>query len=646
MMGRRSVLGWLFVLCGLLGFFAFMEERTYTELTFSKKSGFYEEAFELELYSPRGTRIYYTLDGSEPNEKAILYTKPIPIRDATENDNVFSLRTDVTGVTYGEPIGMKGGTLDLSYTVPAYNIDKCTVIRAAYLDTDGNFSEIKTESYFVGYEKKAGYSDINIISIVTNPENLFDDDIGIYVVGSAYDGSDETDINYNQRGLDWECAANVQLFDMERKLMLEQECGIRIQGNSTRNYLPKSLKLYAREQYSESKRFYADLFDTGYMADTITLFTGGDDFVSKLRDMLISELVEDRNFATMHFKPYVMFLNGEYWGIYWLTEKYDDIFLASYYDTDKDNIIMIKNRQIAEGGEENYWTYDTMVQYMWNTDFAIDENYENMSYIMDIQSLIDYYATEIYIGRYYDWPGNNFALWKVRDTGDGEYEDGRWRWMLFDVNSGALSSNLAAMNNISYVMNGDKMFYNLCQNEEFSKLFVITFMDIANTCFAKESVDSAISNYIDFMTEPIGVHNKRFYGSESYGQFYAEIEDVQDFFDKRRPYILQYLKEDFDLTGNLALVEVGINDAAAGSVIINTAELTFDDETTWSGEYFTDYPITLAAVANEGYQFVGWKQSSAIDKKTDDIVLLEEEKIELVFDEKGIFIQAIFEKVN
>ncbi|MCM1254414.1 MAG: CotH kinase family protein [Clostridium sp.] len=638
MMSRRSVLICLIVLCGLIGFSLFIENNLYMELVFSKDSGFYEQPFELELHAPIGTKIYYTLDCSEPDENAMLYTEPILIKDATENDNVFSMITDVVGEKFGEPLVVKGkGQIpDLSYAVPNYNIDKCTVVRAAYLDADGNFSEIKTRSYFVGYAEKAGYSDINIISIVTNPDNLFDSDIGIYVVGSVYDGSDETVINYNQRGLDWERAANIELFDVERKMLLEQECGIRIQGNSTRGGASKGLKLYAREQYGGSKRFYADLFDTGYMADTVTLFTGGDDLISKLRDMLIAELVKDRNFVTMHFKPYAMFLNGEYWGVYWLTEKYDDVFLASYYDVDKDNVIMIKNRRIAEGSEEDYWNYDMMMQYMWNTDFSISENYENMSYIMDIQSLIDYYATEIYIGRYYDWPGNNFALWKVRKTGEKDYEDGKWRWMLFDVNSGGLSRDVVDMNNIDYIMGADGMFYNLCQNEDFSRLFVITFMDIANTCFTKKNVDLAISKYNDLMIEPIGVHNKRFYGSESYGQLYDVIADVQDFCDNRRPYILQYLKEEFGLTGTLAPVEVKINNAAAGNIIVNTAELTFDDEMTWSGEYFTDYSITLTAVANEGYHFVGWERDVTSDA----------EVIEIDIGEKGISVMAVFEEIN
>ena len=60
-------------------------------------------------------------------------------------------------------------------------------VRAACRDADGNFGEAKTESYFVGYDEKAGYRNMNVMSVVTDPGNLFDYDTGIYVLGRKYD---------------------------------------------------------------------------------------------------------------------------------------------------------------------------------------------------------------------------------------------------------------------------------------------------------------------------------------------------------------------------------------------------------------------------------------------------------------------------
>ena len=149
MMSRRAALIYLagiFVVLSIL----IIREDTYSELTFSKESGFYEDTFDLELYAPKGAEIYYTLDGSIPNENAIKYTKPIVISDATENENIHCTQAELTA-----------GDI----AIPSYNIDKCVVVRAKCVDANGRWSRVKTESYFLGYACKQGYTGMNVISI-------------------------------------------------------------------------------------------------------------------------------------------------------------------------------------------------------------------------------------------------------------------------------------------------------------------------------------------------------------------------------------------------------------------------------------------------------------------------------------------------
>lgn len=636
MMGRKSVFVCLMMICGILMLVLVTGDNEYTELTFSKESGFYDAPFELELYAPIGTEIFYTLDGSNPDENAAKYTKPIRIADATENENVYSMRTDV-----------------LLYPgfVPDYYIDKCTVVRSAYRDTDGNFSDVKTGVYYVDYGNKAGYDDLYVISIVTDPGNLFGYESGIYVSGSVHDEVadviDDQDpdndhlwwrANYTMKGPEWERTADIQLFDAERNLVLSKTCGVRIQGGGSRSLIPRSMNLYAREQYDGKGRFYLDLFHTGYMAGTITLSTGGQDSVSKLRDMLVTRLVSGRNFSTMHFVPCAMFLDGEYWGVYWITEKYDDKYLGYYHNVDDDNIVMVKNGNPSEG-EENYGLYTEMMDYMAHTDLSIDDNYAYACELIDINSYIDYYVTEIYVGNE-DWPVGNEALWRVYEIEDTKYGDGKWRWMLFDLNSsGSLSPDLPDKDTISSTMDKSAMFCNLCQNENFKKRFTVTFMDIINTSFTSENIDAIISDYVALMEEPMDTHFKRFFGERNNLDFLGEVADIQDFLDNRRPYIVKYLKDDFGLSGTLAPVELEINDPVSGSIVLNTVEPSFDLDGKWSGEYYTDYPITLTASANEGYRFVRWEITDALKNEA-----MDEEAIELPIPESGISIKAIFEK--
>ena len=229
----------------------------------------------------------------------------------------------------------------------------------------------------------------------------------------------------------------------------------------------------------------------------------------------------------MNYIPCVMFLDGEYWGVYWLTEKYDDAFLGYYYGVEKDDVIMIKNGGLAEGKERDYELYEEMMEYMVNTDLSIPANYERACELFDMQSLIDYFAAEVYIGRHGDWPGGNYALWRTRKTENGKYNDGRWRWMLYDVNSGSLASYLIDMDTLKNAMDESELFYNLCQNEDFQRQFTITLMDMINTSFALENIDKVVSESVDLMSEPMTEHFKRFFGMEDSSQFHKEAEGIK-----------------------------------------------------------------------------------------------------------------------
>lgn len=639
MMSRKSALFCLIFICGALGLLLLCDQYSPAGLCFSRESGFYEAPFELKLSAPFGVKIYYTLDGSVPDENAFLYTNPIFIDDATSQPNVHSMRTDTSPDFLSE---------EPEYKQPDYPVDKCTVVRAACQDPDGNFGEVKTESYFVGYDGKKGYRGVNVISVVTAPENLFDYDTGIYVLGRKYDDSvadagstTEGDANSYQHGMEWERPADIQIFDAERDVFLKQSCGIRIQGGGSRSYLPKSLNLYARKNYSRAARFYADLFGTDYMADTVTLTAGGQDSIAKFRDMFVSALTADRAFSTMNYEPYVMFLNGEYWGAYWLTERYNDTYLGSYYGVDADHVIMMKNNSLIRENEEDWSIYNAMLNYLQDTDFTREENYESVGYIIDLQSYIDYYATEIYIGSWADWPGTNEAFWRVREpaeNGEGSvYEDGRWRWMLFDVNTSALRENVVEKDVLGLCLERSPAFRSLCRSDAFKKQFTLTFMDLANETFSAENTEPVIEAWLALMTEPMEVHLRRFYGEESLYRFDEEVADIRAFLERRKPYAAQHLKEQFGLEGVPAPVEIEITDALAGRISLNTVTPTFDGQGKWRGEYFTDYPITLSATANEGYRFVGWEITGG--QETD---IITETSLELEIPETGLHIKAVF----
>ena len=536
--------------------FPFIKLNYGKQLSFSKEPGYYDTPFYLSILGGKGGTIHYTLDGSEPTVDDPVFDRknPLYIEDATNHPNVYSMRTD-TSTGFCTDLIAEYSTSVPNYAVPTYPVDKCTVLRASLFDSSGNRLSSVIGTYFVGFREKKGYQDIYTASIVTSPENLFDDDIGIYITGNTFKKFLETDINredyldraywwwwpsnYSSKGIDWERASHITLFDSHRNMILSQECGIRIKGGGSRGQLPRSISSYAREIYDGNNRFNANIFQTEIFPHKIVLFAGGDDNRFKLKDYLVNTMTQDLHFATLDFLPCVTFLNGEYWGVYFLSEDYNIDYIHDHYQVDQDNIIMVKNSVLTEGRNKDQQTYENMLDYINEQDMSVSANYNQACDLIDINSYIDYHAAQIYINRCNDWPSGNFALWRARDNDGSCYGDEKWRWMLFDVNSDSL--NDLSADTLSYVLSKDYTFASLYQNEEFRRKFAERLLYIGSETFAPEKCNQFIDQYVQTMKDPLAASNMRFYMDDKSEEFEQYVTDMRTFFDGRYDVVWNFL---------------------------------------------------------------------------------------------------------
>ena len=536
----------------MLGITAFylVKNRYCTDIYFSRETGYYQTGFKLKILGGAGYNIHYTLDGSKPTPKSCVYDKddPIMIEDASKHENIYSARTDISAAFMKE-LMEKYSQDHPGYTVPDDLVDKCNIVRAAVYDQEGNCLDYEDAVYFVGFEEKKGYDDIYTVSIVTDPGNLFDYEKGIYTTGAAFDrymeeslGKDDVwttwywwwwDSNYSQGGREWEREAKITVFNDEKKMVLSENCGIRLLGGGSRGLLPKSLGCYAREEYSGSNKFSLDLFDNGNNPHKFVLFSGGDDNIFKLKDYLVNSLTQELNFATMDFISCVLFLNGEYWGTYYMIENYNTSYICDHYGVNKDNIIMFKNGEIKEGLPEDEELYYDMRWFIAPNDMTRADYYEKACEMLDMDSCIDYYASQIYIARSGDWPDTNYALWRTKERENSVYGDCRWRWMLFDVNSGGLDFENLEQDTLAYVLEADALFNSLYQNEDFRLKFVKRLVEIGKEVYISERCEELINSYAETMKEPIMASNLRFYNDTKEDEFDKNVEQMKIFFENR-----------------------------------------------------------------------------------------------------------------
>ncbi len=525
---------------------------------FSRASGFYDASFELMILSEKGLSVYYTRDGSIPDETDTLYTGLLEVTDRTYEKNVLSDRTDIIAPNkWGDAMA------------PLETVDKADVIRAVAVDEQGNRSAVSTAIYFIGYQEKAEfYRNYKVISLVVDPSDLFDPARGIYIQGNSFDEwlhSDAYDPsldewlipgNYLNRGREWERQARMQVFDGGTEVF-SGDVGIRIHGGACRDSEQKSFNIYTRKEYGTKVIDY-DLYDGENISEAedepITKYDsfilrncGNDNKFSRIRDHLIQNLVWGRNFITQAMTPCLVFIDGEFWGHYEITEKLTDDFIHDHFGIQKKNVVLMKNEEVEEGTEEDGQEFTAFHDWIRETDFSDGEAYRQLEEQVDLDGLAEYITVQFYICNW-DFGDNNFACWRARETDpDNDWADGKWRFILYDTeySTGLYGTVRPNENAIERLRGKDcfisNLFFGAMENPEFREKFADTYDDLTAAEFADNMVQDAVMELYGRNMDAILATYDRFWptwpgGPNGANILMSQVQDIMNFFAARRQY--------------------------------------------------------------------------------------------------------------
>ena len=526
------------------------------QIYFSHKSGFYDNQFFLKIKTGKNYKIFYTLDSSVPTVNSIPYSKPILIKDASSNPNVLSARSDMTFQHYFDNKIQK---------IPNSPVDKAVIVRAALFDQNNNLLNQDYRVFFVGFNKKNGYKNLPVVSVIMNPDDIIDGKRGIFVLGnkksqkieSCSQDTDET-INFCKKSTNLEKKALIDIFSSNnRTLYFSHKAGIKIKGAESRELIQKSMSLYAREQYDNSPYFSKNIFDNKIKLHNIILFNGGNDIHAKIKDYIVqtTESKINSHFSTLKMIPCSVFLNGEYWGVYYLSENHNIQYFHTKYNIDKDELLITRknNTSITKdyppGIYELFAFYDKQMNvsaevpiyvFFNNLDMSNDKNYQKACKLIDIDSFIDYYATEIYIANS-DWPKHNNARWKTtyKDK-NNNMADTKWRWILFDVNSPEALIDYK-YDSIGKTIETCPIFNALIKNKSFKEKFIQRIRFLESQVYTPENMNLLIDDWLSIMKDPVFKSNERFLHENANFIFDKEINNIRKFFELRPQYINLYI---------------------------------------------------------------------------------------------------------
>lgn len=481
--------------------------RVTAKPSFSLSAGMYDETQQVTLSADPGARIYYTLDGTVPDESSIPYTAPVRV------ENTTAIRA----------VACRDGYLTSSAACATYLIEEDI--------------------------------DLPVVSVVTDPANLFDEETGIYMDGPGWTSKfPHLGSNFWQ---DWERPAYVELLEPDGTVGISQDIGLKIFGAVSRTRTQKPFSLMARDRYGTDSfdyKVFPELPYTDYK--NLILRNGQDANYSHIRDKLQVDLaLENSHVDGQAHRQCVVFINGDFWGIYDLAEKVNEHFLALHHDVDPDKIDLLwGNGEPIIGANEEYME---LIEYVKNHDLSITKDYDYVASQIDIDNYIDWCAIEIYIA-HEDTDGNT-KFWKPRTP------DGKWRWILYDLDYGfwhlyqpeyaerldAFNMFLHPKGNGNNHQGDNTLIRGLLQNEDFKQKFIERFVYHCTVTFAPDKVLKRIDE-LAANIEPYMERDKRRWPNMSVGTMdtwrQEHLQLLRDFATDRPGINLYYMQQYFGLS--------------------------------------------------------------------------------------------------
>ena len=337
---------------------------------------------------------------------------------------------------------------------------------------------------------------------------------------------------------------------VDGKLAISSGAGVRVSGASTSVYPQKSLGLYFRAGYGRSSLDYP-LFSgckTSSFRSLVLRNSGQDASYARIRDSFVSMAAKGFNVDYASFRPVIVYINGDYRGIYDMKENLNEDYLVSHKGAARSNVEIARRNGYMTAGKKAL--FKEMLEMCTTLDFSVQENFDKLAKLVDTDSIIDYLILRTY---FYDGDMFNQKYWHTTDN------KVKWRAVLYDSDCAMLGCNASASilssyfdpNGVSsahgYITQMD-IFCALNQNKKWRDEFITRYIYAVEYKFTPEKMLGVFDSLAAQYRPEMKAHIQRWHMPYSYEAWEKELSSLRSCIQKRPSYALNNLKSFYGLS--------------------------------------------------------------------------------------------------
>jgi gliding motility-associated-like protein len=543
-----------------------------TRPVLSVQAGFYGGTQSVTITSPDpNVTIHYTVNGTDPTTSSATYSSPV-------------------------------------------SISSTQVLRARAFSSTATIlpSFIETNTYFIGITHTVPVLSIcgdNVMQLMNGTQSYPGTTLEYFDAGGTFRAEVTGETNkhgndswaYNQRGIDF---------------VTRDQFGY--------DYAVR-WKLFHRKQRNKFQR----IIIKAAANDNYPFETGG----AHIRDAYVHDLSQkgQLHLDERSYEPCILYVNGQYWGVYEIREKVDDAdFTSYYYDQDEPNIQMLKTwggTWSEYGGAQAQTDWNTLESFIVSNNMATAANWNYVDSLYNWKSLADYIILNS-VCVTSDWLNWNTMWWRGLDT-NGSAK--RWRYGLWDndatfghyINYTGIpdtSPNADPCNPESLPDPGGQghvpVLNALMNNPTFYQYYVTRYADLMNTSLSCDTMIDLLDTLILHITPEMPGQVAKWGGSM--GGWQGNVTAMRTYIQARCVALQQGMVDCYNLNGPYAIT-IDVSPAGAGTVDVNSLHL---DQFPWNGQYYGGIPTLLStAPTSSQYVFDHWEiLDSPTPSTTDDTI--------------------------